>query len=107
MACRRGGSAMIERRPPERMLSRRLLLSRIALAWEHFWPALWPMLCVAGFFVVAALFDLFSLLPGIAHAAFLLGLSLIHISEPTRLGMNTYAVFCLKQKNKYRSSQPQ
>jgi uncharacterized protein (TIGR02302 family) len=64
---------MIERRPPERMLSRRLLLSRVALAWEHLWPALWPMLCVAGFFVVAALFDLFSLLPGIAHAAFLLG----------------------------------
>ena len=28
-------------------------------------------------------------------------LSLIHISEPTRLGMNSYAVFCLqKKKNK-------
>src|SRR5659263_742945 len=26
----------------------------------------------------------------------LLGLSLIHISEPTRLGMISYAVFCLK-----------
>src|SRR5450756_3135788 len=26
------------------------------------------------------------------------GLSLIHISEPTRLGMISYAVFCLKQK---------
>src|SRR5428012_13851 len=25
-------------------------------------------------------------------------LSLIHISEPTRLGMISYAVFCLKQK---------
>src|SRR5450759_2750803 len=25
------------------------------------------------------------------------GLSLIHISEPTRLGMNSYAVFCLKK----------
>src|SRR5450759_5848188 len=25
-------------------------------------------------------------------------LSLIHISEPTRLGMNSYAVFCLKKK---------
>src|SRR5450756_1083913 len=24
-------------------------------------------------------------------------LSLIHISEPTRLGMNSYAVFCLKK----------
>src|SRR5450756_150788 len=27
-------------------------------------------------------------------------LSLIHISEPTRLGMNSYAVFCLKKKKK-------
>src|SRR5450759_5393770 len=29
----------------------------------------------------------------------LLRLSLIHISEPTRLGMISYAVFCLKKKN--------
>ena len=28
------------------------------------------------------------------------GLSLIHISEPTRLGMISYAVFCLKKKNR-------
>src|SRR5450759_5534455 len=33
-------------------------------------------------------------------------LSLIHISEPTRLGMISYAVFCLKKKKKaeYNSS---
>src|SRR5450756_2384034 len=29
-----------------------------------------------------------------------LGGSLIHISEPTRLGMISYAVFCLKKKKK-------
>src|SRR5450756_599974 len=29
-----------------------------------------------------------------------MGLSLIHISEPTRLGMISYAVFCLKKKKK-------
>ena len=29
-------------------------------------------------------------------------LSLIHISEPTRLGMISYAVFCLKKKKKCR-----
>src|SRR5450756_2732939 len=29
---------------------------------------------------------------------FVLDLSLIHISEPTRLGMISYAVFCLKKK---------
>src|SRR5450756_1849345 len=28
-------------------------------------------------------------------------LSLIHISEPTRLGMTSYAVFCLKKKNNH------
>src|SRR5450756_1735250 len=32
-------------------------------------------------------------------AAIGLELSLIHISEPTRLGMISYAVFCLKKKN--------
>src|SRR5665647_3718421 len=30
-----------------------------------------------------------------------LGLSLIHISEPTRRTPISYAVFCLKKKNKY------
>src|SRR5450759_4013090 len=30
-------------------------------------------------------------------------LSLIHISEPTRLGMISYAVFCLKKKKKIKS----
>src|SRR5450756_401738 len=29
-----------------------------------------------------------------------MNLSLIHISEPTRLGMSSYAVFCLKKKKK-------
>ena len=31
-------------------------------------------------------------------------LSLIHISEPTRLGMISYAVFCLKKKKKNPST---
>src|SRR5450759_5896894 len=37
-----------------------------------------------------------------AHVGIELGfdLSLIHISEPTRLGMISYAVFCLKKKKK-------
>src|SRR5450756_2847889 len=33
----------------------------------------------------------------VAHFVYL---SLIHISEPTRLGMISYAVFCLKKKKK-------
>src|SRR5665648_1241098 len=32
-------------------------------------------------------------------------LSLIHISEPTRLGMISYAVFCLKKKKKKKKKQ--
>ena len=34
-----------------------------------------------------------------------MGLSLIHISEPTRLGMISYAVFCLKKKKKQETRQ--
>src|SRR5450756_2708084 len=33
-------------------------------------------------------------------------LSLIHISEPTRLGMISYAVFCLKKKKKKTYKNP-
>src|SRR5659263_411380 len=33
-----------------------------------------------------------------------LHLSLIHISEPTRLGMISYAVFCLKKKKKNKQN---
>src|SRR5450756_2630891 len=32
-------------------------------------------------------------------------LSLIHISEPTRLGMISYAVFCLKKKKKNKNEE--
>src|SRR5450756_3060937 len=32
-------------------------------------------------------------------------LSLIHISEPTRLGMISYAVFCLKKKKQTKKTQ--
>src|SRR5450756_2903137 len=34
------------------------------------------------------------------HVSEVYHLSLIHISEPTRLGMISYAVFCLKNKKK-------
>src|SRR5450756_1371845 len=38
--------------------------------------------------------------PGRPRPIPLVALSLIHISEPTRLGMISYAVFCLKKKKK-------
>ena len=34
----------------------------------------------------------------VLYSGYALNLSLIHISEPTRLGMISYAVFCLKKK---------
>eukprot|EP00825_Cyclidium_porcatum_P004942 TRINITY_DN12356_c0_g1_i1.p1 TRINITY_DN12356_c0_g1~~TRINITY_DN12356_c0_g1_i1.p1 ORF type:complete len:169 (-),score=9.33 TRINITY_DN12356_c0_g1_i1:62-568(-) len=42
--------------------------------------------------------DFQHLATGAQAAAFTYKLSLIHISEPTRLGMISYAVFCLKKK---------
>ena len=46
-----------------------------------------------------AAFDIFTLTAS-ARGNGLFPLSLIHISEPTRLGMISYAVFCLKKKKK-------
>jgi uncharacterized protein (TIGR02302 family) len=57
----------------DRVLARRLFLSRAGLAWERLWPALWPALCVAGFFLVAALFDLSSFVPPSVHLLILAG----------------------------------
>jgi uncharacterized protein (TIGR02302 family) len=58
---------------PDRLLTRRLFLSRAALVWERLWPALWPMLCIGGFFLVFALFDLSRRMPAPAHTAILIG----------------------------------
>ncbi|MBV8334909.1 MAG: DUF4175 family protein, partial [Alphaproteobacteria bacterium] len=51
----------------------RLRLARAALVWERVWPACWPALAVLGSFFVLSLFDLLPLLPGLLHAAVLLG----------------------------------
>ena len=52
------------------------------------------MFSVVTFFIL--LFIIILINKGISKAVKLL--SLIHISEPTRLGMISYAVFCLKKK---------
>ena len=44
--------------------------------------------------------DIFGTMKNVAITVSQLKLSLIHISEPTRLGMISYAVFCLKKKKK-------
>jgi uncharacterized protein (TIGR02302 family) len=64
---------------PERLLARRLFLSRAALAWERLWPTLWPTLCVVGIFLVIALFDLLSLVPGAGHVAILAGFAVAFV----------------------------
>src|SRR5665648_1224499 len=55
---------------------------------------------------IASLNQVYDLpLPIIASWRGVYKLSLIHISEPTRLGMISYAVFCLKKKKHTRNKQ--
>jgi len=49
----------------------RLLLARLALAWERLWPALWPATFIVGAFIVLALFDIPAHLPDGAAMALL------------------------------------
>ena len=51
-----------------RRMRRRLWLARLALVWERLWPALWPAAGVAGIFLAATLFELWTLTPGWPHA---------------------------------------
>ncbi|WP_160122344.1 DUF4175 domain-containing protein [Rhodovarius lipocyclicus] len=52
-------------------LERRILLARVALGWEAFWPGAWPILGVVGVWVLFSLLDGPALLPGWLHAALL------------------------------------
>jgi uncharacterized protein (TIGR02302 family) len=61
------------------LFAMRLRLARAALLWERVWPACWPALAVLGTFLVLALFDLLPNLPGLLHAAVLLGLSAVFV----------------------------
>jgi uncharacterized protein (TIGR02302 family) len=58
---------------PDAPFLMRLRLARAALLWERVWPACWPALAVLGTFLALGLFDLLPLLPGVLHAALLLG----------------------------------
>src|SRR5260370_38716175 len=65
---------MPDRSPdPEARFSLRLRLARAALLWERVWPTCWPALAVLGGFFAVGLFDLLPRLPGLLHAALLLG----------------------------------
>lgn len=74
-------------------IRRKRRLVRVMLYWERIWMALWPSVALAGFFVIAALSDLFSMLPFWLHAVILalfaglmvLALKpLLQVSIPTR-----------------------
>jgi uncharacterized protein (TIGR02302 family) len=51
-----------------RAVARHVWLSRICLSWERLWPAIWPAVAIAGLFLAAALFDLWSRVSGGLHA---------------------------------------
>ena len=53
-------------------LGAKLVLARLALAWERLWPIIWPPVAVATIFLSLALLDVFPSLNGWLH-----GLSLI------------------------------
>ena len=52
----------------------RLRFARFALLWERVWPPCWPALAALGAFLVLGLFDVLPNLPGLLHAAILIGL---------------------------------
>ena len=67
----------------------RLVLARLALAWERIWPALWPALFVAGAFLALALFDIPGRLPPWA-AATLLGLTVAALIATLALAVRDF-----------------
>ena len=62
--------AAVERRPDRGFMH---LLAWASLVWERAWPAFWPVTAGVLGFLVFALFDLPSLLPGWLHLLLLLG----------------------------------
>src|SRR5260370_13877712 len=55
----------------------RLRLACFALLWERVWPRCWPALAALGAFLVLGLFDVLPSLPGLLHAAILIGLGAV------------------------------
>jgi uncharacterized protein (TIGR02302 family) len=54
-------------------IERRVALARAALLWERFWGGTWPASGIAMAFIAAALFGLFTIVPGWLHALILAG----------------------------------
>ena len=88
--------AGVEKQPASGLafrLRRLRALGRAAILFERVWPAIWPAICSAGFFLCAALLDLPAQLPAPLHVAllgivavvilFLLARGLTRIALPT------------------------
>ena len=56
-----------------RTLARKLRLTGAAMVWERLWPALWPLTGTIALFLVAAVFDVYSWVPGWLHLLALVG----------------------------------
>lgn len=57
-------------------LTFQLGLAKLALFWERFWPAIWPLSGIAGLFLAIALFDILPALPNWLHTTVLAALVL-------------------------------
>lgn len=75
-------------------LTRKIRLSRLALAWERIWPALWPPLAIAGLVIAASLFGVWHAMPAWLHyvglALGLIGFG-ISLAPLARVGWPTHA----------------
>lgn len=54
-------------------VNRRIALARAALVWEQVWPALWPLLGVAGLFLAVSLLGLWNAVPRWTHLVIMAG----------------------------------
>jgi len=54
-------------------IERRIALARATLLWERVWGGTWPASGIAALFIAAALFGLFTIVPGWLHALILAG----------------------------------
>src|SRR5450759_5527583 len=85
-----------------------LMFLFLGLAVHKYFPKLSGIICTCGLAIITILsyitaykyFFTSEKIDGAFQKLTAFNLSLIHISEPTRLGMISYAVFCLKKKKK-------
>src|SRR5215471_5965195 len=63
---------MEDRELRRRRAERYVATARLVVLWERIWPAMWPGMGIIGAGMILALLNFFSILPGVAHALFLI-----------------------------------